>query len=361
MGFSHRESLERVLKEIAEAPIEDLSSCSPQLLQKVQDKVSRVIIYDQATESTSQSATIPGRQCDLQKRLKPTTRLRESPKTASDFSTSPPVTHPKTTQGCIDAVNRHPTPDPSPEGFDGNSKARGLVGNLLKQITYVPKFLEKDVEKILCDGIRKSHEDPRIEDIGKMVKPTASDELRFLLGCLTLFDDYERFAPADRKKTKHGSQRAFGATLGIDHSGIRRLRYGIDCGRRIRTLAIDCGFGIVGFLLFVKWRNVEEDEMARFGRLCAAEEKINNVMTVTETFMNKCLLVYRRVVHERRIGNSKQSLSQKRKRSMPYVPATQQPPQYTSGLSVQLLSVCPVSIEEISRGKRTSIHASRHF
>lgn len=145
-----------------------------------------------------------------------------------------------------------------------------------------------------------------------MVKPTASDELRFLLGCLTLFDDHKRFASADCK-TKHGSQRAFGTTLGIDYSSIHRLRYGINCGRRIRILAIDCGFGIVGFLLFVKWRSVEEDKIARFSRLCAAEKKINKLITVTEIFISKCLLVYRRVVHKRQIRNSKQSLSQKRK------------------------------------------------
>lgn len=177
MEFSHRESLERVLKEIAEASIKDLSSCSPQLLQKVQDKVFRVIIYDQATENTSQSAITLNHQCNPQKRLKLIMRLQETSKKASDFSTSPLVTHSRITQGCIDAVNRHSIPDSFPEGFNENSKARGLIKNLLKQITYVLKFLEKNVEKILYNGICKSHEDSQIKDIGKIIKSIASDEL----------------------------------------------------------------------------------------------------------------------------------------------------------------------------------------
>jgi hypothetical protein len=237
MGFSQRQSLEKVLNEIAEAPIQDLSSCSPQLLEKVRDKVSGIITRDQATESASQSAVTQARQCAPRKG---TARPRE---TVSDFSTSLPVTQPKTTQECADTVDGRPTPGPFPEEVDRNCKANGLVNSLLKKITHISKFLKRDVGKILRDGIRQSHEDPRIEDVGKVVKPTEFDELRFTLGCLSLFDDYDHFASAVGKNTKQGSQRAFGATLGIDGGGTGKLRYGIDCGKKIRRLVLNGGHG----------------------------------------------------------------------------------------------------------------------
>ncbi len=56
MTLPHSQSLEDVLRVIAEAPIQDLISCSSQLLQDVRDKVFKAVPFDQETESTSQPA-----------------------------------------------------------------------------------------------------------------------------------------------------------------------------------------------------------------------------------------------------------------------------------------------------------------
>jgi hypothetical protein len=298
MVFSHSQSLEGVLKVIAEAPIHELISFPSQLLQEVRDKLSRAILFDHETEISSESAVNQARQSFPQQ--------RRFPKTTTDFSISRQVPQPKPTPKC--------TPGPSAEGFDENGKANRLFTNLLEQITNVSRLLKKNAEEVLRDGIHQCHEDPRITDIGKMVNPTVSDELRFILGCLTLSDDFERFQePAGGKRTVRTSQRSFGATLGLNETHAYTLRYGIDCGRKVRTL-LDCGNAVIIFLLFVKWHRAEEQEMTEFGLLCGAEENVKKLIPVAQKFMSECFDVYLIVLQERRAGKSQQCKPRKRKR-----------------------------------------------
>jgi hypothetical protein len=361
MEFSRRQSLEKVLNKIAEASIQDLSSCSSQLLQKVRDKVSRIITRDQATESTSRSAITQARQWVP----------RKGTTTISDFSTSQLVTQPKITQECADVADGGPTPVPPPERSDINDRASGFVDRVLQNITHISEFLKRDVETILRDGIRQSHEDPRIEDVGKMVETTELDELRFILGCLSLGEDYDRFAKAPGKKTKQGSQRAFAATLGVEESCTNKIRYGIVCGNKIKKLARGFGYGIVGLLVFVRWHRAREEDMARFGRLCVAKKAINDLIPGTAIFMTNCAGAYQTVVHERRLGNHKQPIPRKRKRPVTDDPAAghhnnkfQQPSQCTADLSIRPNSTDQLpstNTEEVSIGKKTLVPTSRLF
>jgi hypothetical protein len=452
MELSKSQNLERSLQKIAETPIKDLSSCSSQLLQKVQDRVSKGIIYNQATASsrtlklgsdfsTSLQATQSRDTAPVgitydqaiasstspqttQSRDRASTGIISDPTTASsrtlnlgsDFSTSlqatqsrdtAPIgitydqatassTSPQTTQSrdrasigitYDQAIASSTSPqttqsrdrastgiisDPttassrtlnlgsdfstSPQAAQSQTirKVNSIIQRLLDQITHVSEFLKNDVEKILRNGIRPCCEDPRIEDVGKLLCPTEFDELRFILGCLSLFDEYEQFASTASKKKKHGSQRAFGATLGIDHSGTRKLRYGIDCGRILRTLARNYGYGITAFLLFVKWHGLKKEEMVRFGRLCLREEKTIKLIPVTEKFITDCFCEYQRVVQERRNANSKKSILQKRKRKTTDIPAIFQQPQSILGLPLK-------PTEGILTGKGTSIATSHSF
>ena len=333
-AMSQRESLEKVLNEIAEAPVQDLSTCSSQLLQKVRDKVSIIISQDQATESASR------------------------------------YSGPQAAQACISVINGPPAPGPSApgpsaEGFDANKKANALVNTLLKNLDHVSKFVTRDVGEILRDGIRQSHEDPRIEDVGRMVKPTEFDELRFVLGSLSLSDDYDRFKLGTGKTTKHSSQRAFGATCGI--KDCHKLRHGLDFGKKIRKLVLDYGNGIIAFLVFVKWHIAKEEDLVRFGRLCVTEKKIKHLIPTTADFITRCLDVYRTVVQERRIGIAKQPVQRKRKRPTTlarphHANGNQQSRRCTPGLPVgpnatdQHLSV---ATEKIPTGKSRLISTSR--
>ena len=156
----------------------------------------------------------------------------------------------------------------------------------------------------------------------------------------------------------HTSQRAFGVTLGFNDTHAGTLRYGIDCGRKIRKLVLNCGYAVIVFLLFVKWHRAEEQEMKKFGILCGADEKIKKLIPVAQRFMTKCFDVYPLVLHERRTGKSKQPISRKRKQSITDISVTSHdtdrlpwPSHSMSGLSVeanstsQPLSVTPVSME----------------
>ena len=175
MTISHSQSLEKVLKVIAEAPIQDLNSCSSLLLQEVRDKVCKAVLFDQATENISHFAInqaclyVPQRVC------KQRTRLKKTP-TPTDISTSQ-IIQPKPTQECSVIYNQHPPPGPSAEVINENSKANRLFASLLDQITNASRLLENNVEEVLRNGTRQCHEDPRIEDIGKLVGPTVYDEL----------------------------------------------------------------------------------------------------------------------------------------------------------------------------------------
>lgn len=359
MAFSHSQSLERVLKVITEASIHDLISCSSQLLQEVRDKLSRAILFDQETESSSESAVNQARQSFPQKVCK----QRGLSKTITDFTISRQVPKPKPTPKCTVVCNGRPTLGPSAEGFDESGKANRLFTRLLEQITDVSRFLEKNAEEVLRNGIHQCHEDPRIADIGKMVSPTVSDELRFILGCLTLSDDFDRFQkPAGGKRTVHTSQRSFGVTLGLNDTHAHTLRYGIDCGKKVRTL-LNSGNAVIVFLLFVKWHRAEEQEMTEFGLLCGAEENVKKLMPVAQRFMSECFDVYLIVLQERRTGKSEQCIPRKRKRiadaSVTGQDTDRSPPPSHSmlGLPVeanstdQLLSGTPVPMDGVLVGK----------
>jgi hypothetical protein len=59
---------------------------------------------------------------------------------------------------------------------------------------------------------------------------------------------------------------------------LNSLQYGLDCGKKIRTVVRDYGTAVIAILPFVKWHWADEHEMKMFAKLCVNEEETKSLI-----------------------------------------------------------------------------------
>jgi hypothetical protein len=275
------------LEDIAEAPVEELITVPPDLLQQVKDKVQSALTYAQRC-AHNQTTTCAG----------------------EDSAT---VVQPR-------IVPDQPSRTSYPTSAQGPEDQRLL--EILEQIPTIESLLNGVVEEILREGVRQKDQDPRLDDVGRLTSPTPNDKLRHLLGCTTLLEDYEHFRKARTEKSKcHRSERSYAISLGIriasEETLFRRFRSAMQAAKKARTLTRTCGVGVLPLIILVPWVSMKPADMKLLGARCLADKAINERFEGLTGFFTKCLKVYRKFVDERRVTKPDESITSGRGHSTP--------------------------------------------
>jgi hypothetical protein len=261
----------KLLKEIAEAPTEELRSCPSELVEEVQNKLRKTISRpDDGQEHIVALGADEQVACALDKGTAPVCASGSGLNQSTATRAQPQPT----------AAQAQPQPtaaqaQPELTAAQATDTKHDLLQTILQKSKEISKFLKLDLQKIFQEGVQQQGVDPRIQDIARFAEKTKFDRLRCIFGCWTLFVDNKEWT---RGKTSHEcSVKNFTTFLGAPSRNV--VTYGLSNGAKIDAyIKAFKGLAVMPLLPFIKWRQLDDHEVSAFAELCYDDKTIEDFL-----------------------------------------------------------------------------------